>query len=395
MLRRRFGRTEIMMPVLTSGGMRYQQSWTPSEPVSSDNQANLQRVIERAMQLGINHFETARGYGTSEKQLGQILPGLPRDQLVVQTKVAPTRDPDQFERDFFDSLGRLQLSHVDLLGLHGINDDGPCDWALREKGCLERALQLKAKGFARHVGFSTHGPLPLIQRAIRDGRFEYVNLHYYWAFQDNLPAIREAAARDMGILIISPNDKGGRLYEPPEKLRQLTMPLSPMVYNDLFCLAHPEIHTLSIGNRLASDFDEHLRAVELLSQHPLDVRSLVAPIEARLWAEYERVLGHDFALTWREGLPTWKQAPGHINVREILRLYNLARVYDLVAHGRDRYGLFENGDHWFPGNPAERIDEDAWRKALSASPHAERIIEALGEAERLLGGAKKKRLQVE
>ena len=44
-------------------------------------------TIRRALEVGINHIETARGYGTSELQLGRVLPSLPRDQIILQTKV--------------------------------------------------------------------------------------------------------------------------------------------------------------------------------------------------------------------------------------------------------------------------------------------------------------------
>jgi predicted aldo/keto reductase-like oxidoreductase len=90
---RRFGRTELPMPVFSCGGMRYQQSWNhlPLAEVSRASQENLEATIHRALDLGINHIETAWGYGTSEVQLGQILPKLPRDRLIVQTKVSPRR----------------------------------------------------------------------------------------------------------------------------------------------------------------------------------------------------------------------------------------------------------------------------------------------------------------
>ena len=61
---RRFGRTELAMPVLSCGGMRYQFKWQDVAPaeIPQDNQANLEATIERALELGINHIETARGY---------------------------------------------------------------------------------------------------------------------------------------------------------------------------------------------------------------------------------------------------------------------------------------------------------------------------------------------
>src|ERR1700741_644404 len=106
---RRFGRTELQMPVISCGGMRYQFKWqdlAPSE-IPTDNQANLEATIHRAVELGINHIETARGYGTSEMQLGNVLPKLPREKIIIQTKVAPKADPKEFLATFETSMKYL------------------------------------------------------------------------------------------------------------------------------------------------------------------------------------------------------------------------------------------------------------------------------------------------
>lgn len=382
------------MPVITAGGMRYQQSWNAADPITPESQSNVETIIRRALELGINHIETARGYGTSEAQLGQVLPKLPRHELIVQTKIAPRADADEFERDFFDSLKRLNLTYVDLLGLHGLNDPKQLDLALRDGGCLERALSLKQRGLIRYVGFSTHAPLEVILQGIADGRFDYVNLHYYWVTQHNLAAVRAAAAKDMGILVISPNDKGGKLYEAPAKLRRLTEPLSPIAFNDLFCLAHAELSTLSIGARAPSDYNEHVAAVELYKKHAADPRALIAPIEAKLQHALDQAFDPEWVQGWAVGLPPWEEVPGQINIREILRLYNLAKGLELVDYGRMRYGLFENGGHWFPGNSAAQLDEAAVEAALVGhSPFPRRIVTALRDAHELLAGSKQRRLQ--
>src|SRR5262249_50732555 len=75
-LYRRFGKTNLQMPFFSCGGMRYQHKWNdvPLSEVPPDNQANLEATIRRSVELGINHIETARGYGSSERQLGLILP---------------------------------------------------------------------------------------------------------------------------------------------------------------------------------------------------------------------------------------------------------------------------------------------------------------------------------
>jgi len=383
------------MPVLTCGGMRYQESWSPSTNVSTEGQANVEATIEKCLSLGITHIETARGYGTSEKQLGQILPKLPRDKIIVQTKVAPCADPDRFEHDVLDSLQRLNLPWVDLFALHGVNNEEVLNLAIRPGGCLERALQMKAAGKFRHIGFSSHAPTDVIVRGIVDGRFDYVNLHYYWAFQNNYQAVAQAAARDMGVFIISPSDKGGQLYKPPAKLVSLTAPYSPMVFNDIWCLAHSNVHTLSIGAQRPSDFDEHLKAVDLLRENVLDIRGLIAPIEARLQAELERVLGKHWANTWFEGLSNWQDMPGQINVLEILRLHNMAQAFDLVDFAKSRYNLLESGGHWFPGRNAAEAHKFDFTKALEKSPVAGMIPARLEEAHQMFAGPKASRMQRE
>src|SRR5262252_4260708 len=107
---RRFGRTGLRMPVFSCGGMRYQFKWQDVDPkdVPRENQENLEATIHRALELGINHIETARGYGSSEMQLGNILPTLPRDKIIVQTKVGPKDDTKEFERTFETSMKYLR-----------------------------------------------------------------------------------------------------------------------------------------------------------------------------------------------------------------------------------------------------------------------------------------------
>jgi predicted aldo/keto reductase-like oxidoreductase len=232
---RRFGRTELSMPVFSCGGMRYQYKWqdVPKNAIPADNQRNLEATVRRAVELGINHIETARGYGSSEMQLGAVLPKLPRDQIIVQTKVSPTADPQEFLHTFEQSMAYLQLDHVDLLALHGVNNAELMEYCLRPGGCLEVAQKLRSQGRVRFIGFSTHAPLDVILWGIATDQFDYVNLHWYYINQNNWPAIEAAQNYDMGVFIISPNNKGGDLYKPPKKLVDLCAPLSP--YAQYWC----------------------------------------------------------------------------------------------------------------------------------------------------------------
>lgn len=192
----------------------------------------------------------------------------------------------------------------------------------------------------------------------------------------------------MGVFIISPSDKGGMLYKPPQKLVNLCQPLSPMVFNDLFCLSHEQVHTLSIGAAKPQDFDEHLKTIELLDR----AEEILPPILHRLEQQKVASLGEDWVKTWHIGLPKFNETPGEVNIPVILALRDLAISYDMIEYAKTRYNLLGSGGDWFPGAKADKLNELDLSQCLAVSPHSDRIPSLLIEADRLLGGEEVKRL---
>ncbi|AFY53722.1 putative oxidoreductase of aldo/keto reductase family [Rivularia sp. PCC 7116] len=338
---RRFGKTNLRLSVFSLGTMRYLAS-----PV------NARRTINEAVAQGINHIETASGYGKSEEYLGEALKArlsVSRNQLHITSKIPPTVDADTMRRCIDESLERLQLDYLDCLGIHGLNTWQHLEWVRAENGCMQAVREAVEYGRVRHVGFSTHAPLEIILAAINTDFFEFINLHYYYFFQRNAAAVKLAAEKDMGIFIISPADKGGRLYTPPEKLEELTYPFSPLELNYRFLLSDKRVTTLSIGAANPEELIEPLKVANNDGELTLEEISVFEKLEKH----QNTVLDAEKCSQCYECLP----CPENINIPEVLRLRNLAVAYEMEDYGKYRYGMFENAGHWFPGMKGSRCTE--------------------------------------
>lgn len=391
---RRFGRTDIQIPVISVGGMRFQTSWKREDAVKSEHIENLEKIVAHAMASGMNHFETAHGYGTSEEEFGPVLAGYDRDSLIIQTKGDPKDTVKEYLERFEASMKCLKVDRLDLFAVHGINNDDILKQVMQKDGIMDAVLKLKSEGVIGAVGFSTHAPPDSIIRTIQTDAFDYVNLWDSYIYPFNVPAIEKAAKHDMGVFIISPNDKGGMLFDPPEKLVQLTAPLSPMMFNDIFILSNPKVHTISCGAAKPSDFDEHIDAVDRMDSLIDDVKQ----IASRLDAEQDKVIDTDWALHYLDGIPPQTHTPDGLNIPIVLWLWNLVKAFDLLKYGKMRYNLMGNAEHWFPGckpETFEKMDRTELRKSLEASPYADRIMDILEEANSLMKAEEKKRLSEE
>ncbi len=367
---RRFGKTEKYLSTITLGGMRFKQSWNePRREIPKETFEHCRNIVKLAFDTGINHFETAWGYTKSETVYGKVLNEelkVPRNSYHLMTKGNPMT-AGEMRKMVETQLKDLQTDYFDFYGWHGINNDELLNKACKSGGPVVELLKMKEEGIIKHVGFSTHAPLQTIIRAIETGLFDFVNLHYYYFDQRNHAAISMAQIRDMGVFIISPNDKGGQLFNAPEKVKDAVQPFTPIQWNTQFCLQNPGVHTLSFGMTEPSHFTEMKGIFPFTIPWQEKAQKIKLKMDSFIlddpFASYE---GFDL-----------QNDPSGINISAVLRLRKLWKCYDMKVYGKYRYKIFQQKDHWFPGRYA--TNENISRIDLSKVPNNIPLKEMLAE----------------
>lgn len=367
---RRFGKTEKQVSVITLGGMRFTQAGHgPRHELPKATIDQCRDTVIKAFNQGINLIETAYGYNRSESVYGHVLNDelkIQRERYFLMTK-GNSKTAAQMRALVEEQLKTLKTDYFDFYAWHGINNQSLLEQACAPGGPVEELLKMKAEGLIHHVGFSTHAPVEIIEKAIETNLFDFVNLHYYYFFQRNISAIEKAQARDMGVFIISPNDKGGQLFNPPEQLVSLTSPLHPLQWNARFCLSHPGVHTLSFGLPATASFE----LLDGIFPAPAPLAAQDAAIKDKM--DFRRQLDPyaDFDASCLQN------DPSGINIPEVLRFRMLWKCYGMIDFGRYRYNMLEEKGHWFPGYFAtdERIAQIDTSKCPSNIPLADLLRE--------------------
>ena len=362
---RRFGKTNVDVSCITLGGMRYVHGWEdPREDIPNDMVDHAAKCITRAMDCGINLIETAYGYKKSEKCHGMVLNDvlkLPRESYCLMTKGRGELKNEELPmRQMVEKqLKDLQTDYFDFYAFHGINTPELCQKACAPGGPVEELLKMKEEGIIGHVGFSTHASPETIVQAIDTDMFDFVNLHNYYFYQQTQIAVDRAAEKDMGVFIISPNDKGGQLFNPSDTVREAALPRTAIQWNSRFCLKSPAVHTLTFGMTEMEHFDEMAGIFTgSIDWNSEDQKSLDILDQCVTRDTLSQIDGYDIG--WLDS---------DINIPEVLRFWKMWKCYDMHSFVSYRYNMLEGKGDWSPGHFAtedaiETINENLIPKGL-------------------------------
>ena len=372
--RRAFGRGPAISP-FSLGTMR-----------ATGSAEQMAAVLDAALAAGINHLETAPAYGSAERYLGQALrakaesdPGT-ISQLVITSKLLPGVEFSEGQQQLRAILERLGVDQLHNLAVHGLNRPEHLHWACQGAGAELLAWALD-EGLVGQVGFTSHGSTALIEQALASERFSFCSLHVHLFDQTRLPLARAALAAGIGVLAISPADKGGRLYDPSPELLADCAPIQPLELAYRFLLDQG-ISTLSLG---AEQPDDLALAVQLSGANPWLEPEHQAALERLAAAGRER-LGSSACGQCRACLP----CPQGVPIPELLRLRNLAVGHGMSAFAQERYNLIGRAGHWWEELNASACNNCG--ECLPRCPHQLPIPELLADTHQRLAAAPRRRL---
>ena len=186
----KLGKSELKVSRVGIGGI----------PLTRPLEKDAIKIIQHAIDIGVNFIDTAIGYGISEERIGKAIIDR-REDVIIATKGSRGEHIDF-------SLSRLNIEYIDLWQFHGINSFEYLDWALGQ-GLVEIKEALNA-GKIRHIGFSSHS-LEVSKKAVVSDAFETVQFPFNFisneAMDDLLPLAEE---HHVGFIAMKPF-AGGRI----------------------------------------------------------------------------------------------------------------------------------------------------------------------------------------
>jgi len=278
-------------------------------------------VIERAADIGINFFDTARSYlhGNSERLVGAAL-GAKRKQVVLATKTG-ARDKDSMLKDLDTSLRELNTDFVDIWFMHG--EESP---AAVHEDRIEAQQIAKKQGKVRFTGISTHaGQQQLIPFMAKKGVFDVVLTGYNFTMGADMdPTIETAVKAGMGVVGMKAMAGGSRALKPGSPVVRKLAQEGAMLAALKWVVQKPSIATCIPTIMDMDQLEENMKAMaEPFS--PAD-EQLLADHLAQISPLYCRMCGQ-CAGTCQKGLP----------VADVLRYLTYADGYGQFGEGREKF----------------------------------------------------------
>lgn len=171
-------------------------------PIQTVGRNQAVATVRRALDLGINFVDTARGYTVSEGIIGEAIRRL-RSKCVIATKTM-ARTAQEAEKDLRTSLSQLGMRSIDLFQLHNVNSDETLEQIMKPQGVLDSLKKARQRGKIDFIGITSHRPSVLV-KAIKIGEFDTVMVPLNYVERTPLSELVPLANQlDVGTIIMKP-----------------------------------------------------------------------------------------------------------------------------------------------------------------------------------------------
>jgi predicted aldo/keto reductase-like oxidoreductase len=187
-------------------------------PVQRLSEQQAVKLIQRAVDGGMNWIDTANGYGNSEQRIGKAIKKYARSEVLVFTK-GGGRDPKALREQIELSLQRLRTDYVDLYQFHNILD--PELWrTMQANGALDLVREYRDRGTIRHIGASAHSRDAALA-VLEHREIEVLQFPFNFIAEDvGLEVLEACRSRDVGFIAMKPFG-GGALDDASACIRYL------------------------------------------------------------------------------------------------------------------------------------------------------------------------------
>lgn len=181
----RLGKTEIVVNKNGFGAL----------PIQRISKKDAVYLLQKALDGGINFYDTARYYSDSEEKLGEAFSDR-RDQVRISSKTGAVT-ADGFWKELETTLRTLKTDHLDIYQFH---NPAFCPKPGDESGIYDAMLEAKKKGMILHIGITNHR-LNIAEEAVKSGLYETLQFPFsYLSGEADLKLLEECRSEDMGFL---------------------------------------------------------------------------------------------------------------------------------------------------------------------------------------------------
>ena len=317
-------------------------------PTIDDDNAKIdykksKELVEKALELGINYFDTAYNYHSQQSEIftGEFFSGGMREKIHIASKnpVWLIEKPEDFEKYLDIQLQKLQTNYINFYLLHSMNKNSLKK--VLEKDVYKSAMKAKADGKIKYFGFSFHDDLKTFKEIVDSFDFDFVQIQLNYLdenYQAGLEGMKYAKSKGMSVVVMEPL-RGGQLANLPESIKKNINDKTPAELAMSYLYNMEEVDVVLSGMNANCQIEENAKVASSIEPNSMDeethkmVDYLSKEIESRIQVDCTRC---NYCMP----------CPTGVKIPSVFKLYNNMYIFEDEEKSKKDYQelIEEKGD---------------------------------------------------